>query len=103
MAKTLSLILFLLFTLVPLFAEETITVTVMGLGNSVEAARKSAIQKAVRKALGEFVDAKTIAKNGELIKDEVLTYSDGFISKTLDISGPDKDAESRTFHSYHSG
>ena len=54
---------------------------------------KSAIQKAVRKALGEVVDAETIAENGELIKDEVLTYSDGFISKTLDISGPEKDAD----------
>ena len=93
MAKSLSLILLLLFTLVPLFAEETITVTVMGLGNSVEAARKSAIQKAVRKALGEFVDAETSAKNGELIKDEVLTYSDGFVSKTFDISGPEKDPD----------
>ena len=65
----------------------------MGLGSTVEGARKSAIQKAVRKALGEVVDAETIAKNGELIKDEVLTYSDGFISKTLDISGPEKDAD----------
>ena len=72
---------------------ETITVTVMGLGESVDGARKSAIQKAVRKALGEVVDAETIAKNGELIKDEVLTYSDGFISKTRDISGPEKDAD----------
>ena len=72
---------------------ETITVTVTGLGATVEGARKSAIQKAVRKALGEVVDAETIAKNGELIKDEVLTYSDGFISKTVDISGPEKDAD----------
>ena len=76
-----------------LLGRETITVTVMGLGSTVEGARKSAIQKAVRKALGEVVDAETIAKNGELIKDEVLTYSDGFISKTLDISGPEKDAD----------
>ena len=59
----------------------------------MEGARKSAIQKAVRKALGEVIDAETIAKNGELIKDEVLTYSDGFISKILDISGPEKDAD----------
>ena len=77
----------------PGMGRETITVTVTGLGSTVEGARKNAIQKAVRKALGEVIDAETIAKNGELIKDEVLTYSDGFISKTLDISGPEKDAD----------
>ena len=76
-----------------LLGSETITVTVTGSGPTIEKARKSAIQKAVRKALGEVVDAETIAENGELIKDEVLTYSDGFISKTLDISGPEKDAD----------
>ena len=75
------------------YAEELITVTVTGLGSTVEGVRKSAIQKAVRKALGEVVDAETIAQNGELIKDEVITYSDGFISKTFDISGPEKDPD----------
>jgi len=77
----------------PGMGRETITVTVTGLGSTVEGARKSAIQKAVRKALGEVIDAETIAKNGELIKDEVLTYSDGFINQTLDISGPEKDTD----------
>jgi hypothetical protein len=87
------LIVYLFFGFTLLFAEETITVTVMGLGESVDGTRKSAIQKAVRKARGEVFDAETIAKNGELIKDEVLTYSDGFISKTRDISGPEKDQD----------
>lgn len=65
----------------------------MGLGTTVEGARKNAIQKAVRKALGEIVDAETITNNEEVIKDEVITYSDGFVSKTLDISGPEKDPD----------
>ena len=86
-------ILILSFLSFNLLGRETITVTVTGLGSTVEGARKSAIQKAVRKALGEVVDAETIAKNGELIRDEVLTYSDGFVNKVTDISGPEKDAD----------
>ena len=86
-------ILILSFLSFNLLGRETITVTVTGLGTTIEAARKNAIQKAVRKALGEVVDAETIAKNGELIKDEVLTYSDGFINQTLDLSGPEKDTD----------
>ena len=66
-------ILILSFLSFNLLGRETITVTVTGLGTTIEAARKNAIQKAVRKALGEVVDAETIAKNGELIKDAVLT------------------------------
>ena len=85
--------LFLCFSFSILLGSETITVTVTGSGPTIEKARKSAIQKAVRKALGELVDAETRTKNGELIKDEVLTYSDGFISKTVDIGGPEKDAD----------
>lgn len=77
--------------------KQTITVTVTGLGKTVETARKSAIQKAVRKALGEIVDAETIAKNGALIKDEVITYSDGFVSKTLDIAGPTLDEDLKLY------
>lgn len=79
--------------LINAYGRETITVTSMGLGTTVEGARKNAIQKAVRKALGEIVDAETITNNEEIIKDEVITYSDGFISKTLDISGPEKDPD----------
>lgn len=83
----------LLISLFPffLFSQETISVTVTGEGESIETARSNAIQKAVRKALGEIVDSETITKNGELIKDEVISYSDGFVSKTVDVSGPVKD------------
>ena len=67
--------------------------TVSGYGNSPDDAERSAIQKAVRKAIGEFVDAETIAQNGELIKDEVLTYSDGFDESKKILTGPEKDPD----------
>ncbi len=76
-----------------IFAEELITVTVSGYGATPEAAEKSALQKAVRKAVGEMVDAETLAQNGELIKNEVLSYSDGFVQSKKTISGPEKDED----------
>lgn len=86
-------LLLLLLTALPVFANETITVTVTGFGTTEEAAQKSAIQKAVRKAVGEMVDAETVAQNGELIKDKVLTYSDGFVKSSRVLSGPEKDED----------
>ena len=90
-----NLLLFVISLLIPsfLFAEELITVTVSGYGATPEAAEKSALQKAVRKAVGEMVDAETLAQNGELIKDEVLSYSDGFVQSKKTISGPEKDED----------
>ena len=76
---------------------DTLTVTVSGYGNTPDDAEKSAIQKAVRKAIGEFVDAETIARNGELIKDEVLTYSDGFVESKKILTGPEKDPDLGVF------
>ena len=91
--KNLILFIFSFLTASCIFAEELITVTVSGYGATPEAAEKSALQKAVRKAVGEMVDAETIAQNGELIKDKVLTYSDGFVQSKKTISGPEKDED----------
>ena len=70
-----------------------VVVTVDGYGITPIEAEKNALQKAVRKAIGEFVDAESIAQNGELIKDEVLTYSDGFVESKKILSGPEKDED----------
>ena len=50
-------------------------------------------KKQFEKQSGEFVDAESIAQNGELIKDEVLTYSDGFVESKKILSGPEKDED----------
>jgi len=91
--KYLILFIFSSLTASCIFAEELITVTVSGYGATPEAAERSALQKAVRKAVGEMVDAETIAQNGELIKDKVLSYSDGFVQSKKTISGPEKDED----------
>ena len=89
-----NLLLLVIFSLV-LNGENypAITINVEGYGTTPIEAEKNALQKAVRKAIGEFVDTESIAQNGELIKDEVLTYSDGFVESKKILSGPEKDED----------
>ncbi|MEI8376080.1 MAG: SHD1 domain-containing protein [Planctomycetota bacterium] len=60
-------------------AKDTQTVFAEGVGSTKEEALKDAFRAAVRQVVGEAVDAETIVKNEELVRDQVLTYSDGFI------------------------
>jgi hypothetical protein len=71
-----------------LIGTEIITVTVTGYGKTVEDAEKNALQIAVRKAVGEIVDAETITENEEVIKDKVLSYSDALVWKHQLASKP---------------
>ena len=73
--------------------QRVFTVTATGLGKTVETAERNALQKAVRKALGEWVDAQTLSEKEDIIKDEVLTYSDGFVESRKVVNGPDKDPD----------
>jgi hypothetical protein len=99
--KLFSFTLFLLSLTIPTTnasaTEKTIKVTVTGFGATTEEAEKNALQKAVRKALGELVDAETITNNEEIIKDQVLSYSDGFVESKKIISGPEKDPDLGVF------
>jgi hypothetical protein len=58
---------------------QTQTVFAEGVGTTKEEALKDAFRAAVRQVVGEVVDGETLVKNEELVKDQVLTYSDGFI------------------------
>ena len=55
------------------------TVFAEGVGSTKEEAIKDAFRAAVRQVVGEVVDGETLVKNEKLVKDQVLTYSDGFI------------------------
>ena len=60
------------------------TVTVVmatGVGTDASKALKKALMNAVEQAVGLIVDAETVVKNEKVIKDEILTYSDGFVEK----------------------
>ncbi|MBQ6102482.1 MAG: hypothetical protein IJL06_02305 [Kiritimatiellae bacterium] len=58
-----------------------VTVQAKGRGETVEAAKKDAIRNAVKKAVGELVDAKTLVENDELVSDRILTLSNAMVEK----------------------
>ena len=62
-------------------AATVIEVVVEGVGVTSQQALKDAFRSAVRQVVGTVVDAKTLVKNDELIDDQVLTYSDGFVKQ----------------------
>ena len=60
---------------------ELVTVEAKGQGETVEAAKKDAARNAIKKAVGELVDAKTLVENDELVEDKILTLSNAMIEK----------------------
>ncbi|MFO0876335.1 MAG: hypothetical protein U0840_03095 [Gemmataceae bacterium] len=61
----------------PVLADQTVVAE--GVGTTPDEARKDAIREAVRKVAGVLVVGETTVENDKLIKDKVLTYSDGVI------------------------
>jgi hypothetical protein len=57
-----------------------------GVGKTAEEAIKDAFRSAVRQVVGSVVDAETLLKNDQIISDQVLTYSDGFIQTYEELS-----------------
>ena len=52
-----------------------------GTGETKEEAEKDACRNAVEFAVGTFIDSETQLKNEQLIKDEILSHSNGYIEK----------------------
>lgn len=70
--------------------EQLVTVAAKGLGTTVEAARKDASRAAIEQAVGQFVDAETIAENDNIVKDRILTYSAAIIESLEVVGDPGK-------------
>jgi len=58
-------------------------VDVTGHGATEDAAFKQAVMEAVRQVVGSLVSAETLINNEQVIKDEVLTLSNGFVEKVV--------------------
>ena len=67
-------------------SQKTKVVIATGVGETEHEAIKDAGRSAVKEAVGMFLVSETIVENEELIKDEVLSVSDGFVSKFRTIS-----------------
>ena len=58
---------------------QEITLTVSADGKTKEEATQNALRSAIEQAYGTFVSAKTTILNDELVKDEIVTVSNGSI------------------------
>ena len=66
----------------------TIKITADGYGDSPEQAGVASLRAAVEQAVGTFLDSETQVANEEVIKDQVLSHSDGFVEKVIDPGQP---------------
>ena len=63
-------------------------VIVTGLGVDADAALRNALRNAVRQVVGTLVNAQELISNDELIKDEILVHSAGFVRSHRMIGRP---------------
>jgi len=60
---------------------QLMSVVVTGVGTDPEMAKQNAFSNAIEQAVGVLVDAKTIVEKDQVVTDEVLTYSRGFVEE----------------------
>lgn len=85
--KKILLICALLFNLVSLAQEDkTVTLTVSGSGKTLEESKTNALRSAIEQAFGTFISSKTEILNDNLVKDEIVSVSNGNIQKFEIIS-----------------
>ena len=61
--------------------DKTVTLTVSGTGKTLEEARLNALRSAIEQAFGTFISSKTEILNDNLVKDEIVSISNGNIQK----------------------
>jgi len=64
----------------------SVTLTVSGTGKTIEEARLNALRSAIEQAFGAFISSKTEILNDNLVKDEIVSISNGNIEKYEIIS-----------------
>lgn len=88
--KNWGIVLLLIFTLVNIvFADEPEKiekVVVTGVGIDANKARQNAIRNAVEQVIGTYISSETMVKDSALIKDEILSYSGGYVKESRVIS-----------------
>jgi hypothetical protein len=103
--SALACLLFAIPSFLPLQAQEESTplsadsgrlVTVVkskGQGETPEKAERSALLRAVVKAVGTLVDQETLIKSDELIRDQIISVSSGFVKSFKVLQEPRKNLE----------
>ncbi|MEI8203193.1 MAG: hypothetical protein WCH34_09295 [Bacteroidota bacterium] len=62
-------------------ANKTVSVTVSGQGKTQDEAKQSALRNAIEQAFGAFISSKTEILNDALVKDEIVSVSNGNIQE----------------------
>lgn len=80
--KKIILLIFIILNSV-LYAQEdkTVTLNVSGTGKTIEEARLNALRSAIEQAFGAFISSKTEILNDNVVKDEIVSISNGNIQK----------------------
>ncbi|MDG4596130.1 MAG: tetratricopeptide repeat protein [Candidatus Contendobacter sp.] len=65
---------------------DLVEVVAQGMGTDQSSALNNAYSNAVQQALGLYVDAETMVQNDQIVRDQILTYSKGFIQKADIVS-----------------
>lgn len=89
MKAKILIIVFFLFSVSYISAKETtdeVTLVVSADGTTKEEATKSALRNAIEQAFGTFVSANTEILNDELVKDEIVTISNGNIKNFTEVN-----------------
>lgn len=71
-------------------SSDIVEVVAEGAGIDPGDALKDAFRNAVRQVVGTVVDAELLIKNDEIVDDQILTYSDGFVKKYDEVPGSKK-------------
>ena len=65
---------------------DLVEVVAQGMGTDQTSALNNAYSNAVQQALGLYVDAETMVQNDQIVRDQILTYSKGFIQNADIVS-----------------
>lgn len=88
-STTLSLLVLLISISTIGYTEESEKVekiVITGIGVDIDKAKQNAIRNAVEQVIGSYVVSDTIVKNSQLLKDEILSYSGGYLKEMKIIS-----------------
>lgn len=81
MKQLLLIVLFSLVTVAFAQDDKTVTLIVSGQGKTQDEAKQAALRNAIEQAFGVFISSKTEILSDNLIKDEVISLSNGNIQK----------------------
>jgi len=70
----------------PKASSQSKEVVATGVGTDADKALQNAFSQAIEQTVGVLVDAESVVKNDQLIRDEVLTFSRGYVENFAVVS-----------------